>query len=187
VRDFGQTHHDFVRGQIRHMSPERGVLQLATAACLNAIWDMWAKVLKKPLWKLVVDLTPEELVATVPFQYIDDAITPQEAIEMLRAIDSGVGEREKIARDDRAIPGYSTSVGGLGTTDEQIEVLLKMAMDEGFHRFKLRLGLGIEKDRKRLAIIRRIAGPDAEILVSEKIELCSETHMLRQMQTSSGV
>ena len=146
------------------MSPERGVLQLAQCACLNAIWDLWAKVLHKPLWKLIVDMTPEELVSVVPFKYIEDAITKEEAIELLRGVEAGTKERENMALLNKAIIGYSTSVGGLGTSDEEIEELVKHALSQGFNRFKLRLGLGVERDRQRISLIRRLVGPAADIL-----------------------
>lgn len=125
------------------MSPERGVLQLATCAVLNAIWDLWAKVEGKPLWKLVVDMTPEQYVSCIDFRYITDAITRDEAIALLRSREEGVEEREKIALAHRAVPGYSTSVGGLGTTNEEVQQLLKLALNDGFTRFKV----GSERSR----------------------------------------
>jgi L-galactonate dehydratase len=92
-------------------------------------------------------------------------ITPAEAIQLLRSAEPGTQARLDTALENRAVVGYSTSVGGLGTPDEEVERLLRSAMAEGFNRFKLRLGLGVERDRKRLGIIRSIAGPDAEIYV----------------------
>lgn len=92
-------------------------------------------------------------------------ITPAEAIQLLRAAEPGMQTRKETAVANRAVVGYSTSVGGLGTPDEEVEGLLRSAMAEGFNRFKLRLGLGVDRDRQRLEIIRSIAGPDAEIYV----------------------
>ncbi|GFZ46521.1 L-galactonate dehydratase [Saitozyma sp. JCM 24511] len=163
--NFASFHRSFLGGQIRFMSPERGVMQLAACACLNAIWDLWCKVLGKPLWKLVTDMSPEEFVGVIDFRYITDMITPAEAMQLLRAAEPGMQARKETAVANRAVVGYSTSVGGLGTPDEEVEGLLRSAMAEGFNRFKLRLGLGVERDRKRLEIIRSIAGPDAEIYV----------------------
>ncbi|RXK34842.1 hypothetical protein M231_07904 [Tremella mesenterica] len=163
VDDFATTHREAVSGQIRFMSPERGVMQLATCAVLNAIWDLWAKSEKKPLWRLVCDMTPKEYVQCIDFRYLTDAITPEEAIALLQRASKGREEREKVVKESRAVPGYSTSIGGLGTSDEGVEELLTLAVEQGFTRFKLRLGLGVERDKKRLAIIRRIAGWDATI------------------------
>lgn len=101
-------------GQIRFMSPERGVMQLAACAILNAVWDLWAKSQYKPLWRLVVDMTPEEFVGCIDFRYLTDVLTKEEAIEMLRKQEQGKEERLKLALSNQAVPGYNTSVGWLG-------------------------------------------------------------------------
>ncbi|KZO98731.1 enolase C-terminal domain-like protein [Calocera viscosa TUFC12733] len=152
--NFAKTHRDFVGGQIRFMSPERGVLQCASRACLNAICDLWAKSEGKPLWKLVCDFTPEEFVARIDFRYITDLITPEEAIGMLRETktkaEGGCGSAES---------------GCTGLQHEDIQRLLHLAIEEGFTNFKLRVGRGVPEDRKRLQMIRSIVGPDAGTLV----------------------
>lgn len=99
------------------MSPERGVMQLATCAILNALWDLWAKYEGKPLWRLVVDMTPEEFVRCIDFRYITDEITPDQAIEMLKAKEGGKSTRLQEALRDEAVPGYNTSVGWLGYSE----------------------------------------------------------------------
>lgn len=101
-------------GQIRFMSPERGVMQLATCAILNALWDLWAKAEGKPLWRLVVDMSPEEFVQCIDFRYLTDEITPESAIKMLKEKEGDKNARLQEALDNRAVPGYNTSVGWLG-------------------------------------------------------------------------
>jgi L-galactonate dehydratase len=114
IADFGKTHRNLLSGQIRFMSPERGVMQLAANAVLNALWDLWAKVEGKPLWRLVADFTPEEFVKCIDFRYLTDAITPEEAIQMLKAQEAGKKERLELALKNEAVPGYNTSIGWLG-------------------------------------------------------------------------
>src|SRR5438105_2707593 len=94
--------------QLRWIGPEQGAIHLATAAVVNAVWDLWAKAEGKPLWKLLVDLTPEELVRCIPFRYITDAITPDEALDIVRRNQSTVGEREAHLRE-HGYPAYTTS------------------------------------------------------------------------------
>lgn len=152
-------------GQIRFMSPERGVLQLAVCAVLNAIWDLWAKCERKPLWKLVCDLTPEQFVSCIDFRYLTDVLTPEQALEMLRKLEPTKNDRIKLALDNKAVPAYNTSVGWLGHSDDTVRKLLKDAANQGFRHFKLKAGLGLETDRKRLSLVREAAGDDAVIMV----------------------
>ncbi|KAJ9613885.1 hypothetical protein H2200_002021 [Cladophialophora chaetospira] len=161
----GETQRKMVSGQIRFMSPERGVLQLATCAVLNAIWDLWAKNEGKPLWRLVCDFRPEELVRCVDFRYLTDAITPDEAIEMLRRLEESKPDRLRAALENQAVPAYNTSAGWLGHSDDKIRELLKLAAVQGFKHFKLKAGLGLDSDRKRLGFVREVAGQDAVLMV----------------------
>lgn len=114
------TQRKLVSGQIRFMSPERGVLQLATCAVLNAVWDLWAKAEGKPLWKLVCDFTPEEFVRCIDFRYLTDALTAQQALEMLRVQAKSKAERMELALNSKAVPGYNTSAGWLGHSEEKV-------------------------------------------------------------------
>lgn len=143
---------------------QRGVMQLASNAILNAIWDLWAKVEGKPLWKLVSDFTPEQLISVIDFRYITDELTPEQALAMLKKNEAGKKERLELALKDQAVPGYSTSIGWLGLSDAEVEEGLKKAMDAGFHHFKLKVGLGLETDRKRLGMVRKIVGEKAVIM-----------------------
>ncbi|MEO8624635.1 MAG: fuconate dehydratase, partial [bacterium] len=116
--------------QLRWVGPEKGVIHLATAAVVNAVWDLWAKVEGKPLWKLLADMTPEEIVRCVDFRYITDAITPGQAIAMLQANVASRGDREaELLRD--GYPAYTTSAGWLGYSDEKIRRLCRDGMAEG--------------------------------------------------------
>ncbi|MBV9279578.1 MAG: fuconate dehydratase, partial [Chloroflexi bacterium] len=125
--------------QLRWIGPEKGVIHLATAAIVNAVWDLWAKVAGKPLWKLVVDLSPEQLVSCVDFRYITDVLTPEEALAMLRVNEPGKAGREAEMRE-RGYPAYSTSAGWLGYSDEKLRSLCRRLMDEGWQHVKMKVG-----------------------------------------------
>ncbi|MEA2577951.1 MAG: L-fuconate dehydratase, partial [Chloroflexota bacterium] len=146
--------------QLRWIGPEKGVIHLATAAVVNAVWDLFAKTAGKPLWKLLVDMTPEELVALVDFRYISDALSPERALERLRALAPTRAEREAELRRD-GYPAYSTSVGWLGYDDDKIRRLCREALAEGWTRFKLKVGADVDDDRRRARIIREEIGLDA--------------------------
>jgi L-fuconate dehydratase len=144
--------------QLRWIGPEKGVIHLATAAVVNAVWDLFAKTDGKPLWKLLVDMTPEELVALVDFRYITDALPPERALERLRALAPRRAEREAELRRD-GYPAYTTSVGWLGYDDDKIRRLCREALAEGWTRFKLKVGADVEDDRRRARIVREEIGP----------------------------
>lgn len=118
------TQRNIGSGQIRFMSPERGVLQLAVCAVLNAICDLWAKVEQKPLWKLVCDFSPEQFVSCIDFRYLTHVLTPEQAIEMLRKLEPSKSERIQLARNNQAVPAYNTSAGWLGHSDDTVRKLL---------------------------------------------------------------
>jgi L-fuconate dehydratase len=144
--------------QLRWLGPEKGVIHLATAAILNAVWDLWAKREGKPLWKLLADLPPEQLVGCIDFSYITDALTPDEAIELLRA--RQVGRREREAEVQRVgYPAYTTSTGWLGYSDEKVRRLCGDAIEQGWTHFKMKVGRDAEANRRRAALMRRAIGP----------------------------
>jgi L-fuconate dehydratase len=145
--------------QLRWIGPEKGVIHLATAAVVNAVWDLFAKSAGKPLWKLICDMTPDEQVALVDFRYISDALPPERALERLRALAPGRAAREAELRRD-GYPAYSTSVGWLGYDDDKIRRLCREALAEGWTAFKLKVGADVEDDRRRAAIVREEIGPD---------------------------
>ncbi len=150
--------------QLRWIGPEKGVIHLATAAVVNAAWDLFAKTAGKPLWKLIVDMTPEELVALVDFRYISDALPPERALDRLRSLAPSRAAREAELRRD-GYPAYTTSVGWLGYDDDKIRRLCHEALAEGWTRFKLKVGADLEDDRRRFRIVREEVGPNAMVAV----------------------
>lgn len=141
--------------QLRWIGPEKGVIHLAVAAVINAIWDLFAKSRGKPLWKLIVDFTPEELVRATTFRYITDAITKEEALDLLRKMEPGKKAREEEVLK-RGYPAYTTSAGWLGYSDEKVERLVKESLNMGFNHFKLKVGADPEDDLRRGMLIRSI-------------------------------
>jgi len=150
--------------QLRWVGPEKGVLHLATAAVVNAVWDLWAKAEGKPLWKLLVDLTPEQVVACVDFRYLTDALTPDEALGILRANASTRATREaELLRD--GYPAYTTSAGWLGYPDEKIRRLCEDGVAAGWSHFKIKVGRDLADDVRRAAIVRDAIGPDRKLMM----------------------
>ena len=150
--------------QLRWVGPEKGVIHLATAAVVNAVWDLHAKSEGKPLWKLLSDMSPEELVRCVPFRYITDAITPEEALEILRENEATKAEREaEMLRD--GFPAYTTSAGWLGYPDEKLRRLCREAVAAGWGHVKIKVGTDAEDDVRRARIVREEIGPDRRLMV----------------------
>jgi len=145
--------------QIRWLGPEKGAIHLGCAAILNAIWDLWAKLEKKPVWKLLIDMEPEKLVSCIDFRYIQDALTPQQAIEILKKSRPHIKEREEAIKTS-GIPAYTTSVGWLGYPDDKIRRLCKEALADGWTFFKMKVGSNIDDDIRRAGIIREEIGKD---------------------------
>src|SRR6266550_2527431 len=143
--------------QLRWIGPEKGAIHLATAAVVNAVWDLYAKREGKPLWKLLVDLSPEEVVACVDFRYVTDALTPDEALELLQRNEPTKVEREAEMHRD-GFPAYTTSVGWLGYSDEKVRRLCRDAVDQGWTRFKMKVGGNLEDDLRRAALLREEIG-----------------------------
>ncbi|TFK46785.1 enolase C-terminal domain-like protein [Heliocybe sulcata] len=141
--------------QLRWIGPEKGVIHIATGAVDNALWDMYARSRQKPLWKLVVDMSPEELVRSAAWRYISDAITKEEALAMLKAKEASKKEREAHVREV-GYPAYVTSAGWLGYSDEKVARLTKEAVQQGFNHFKMKVGASQANDVRRGKIIRSI-------------------------------
>jgi L-fuconate dehydratase len=150
--------------QLRWIGPEKGVIHLATAAVVNAVWDLYAKVEGKPLWKLLVDMTPEQLVSCIDFRYITDALTPEEALAILRRNAPTKATREARMRQE-GYPAYTTSAGWLGYTDEQMRQLCRQAIAQGWTHFKLKVGVNIEEDIHRAQIMREEIGYDRKLMM----------------------
>ncbi|MCA1740064.1 MAG: L-fuconate dehydratase, partial [Actinobacteria bacterium] len=150
--------------QLRWLGPEKGVIHLATAAIVNAVWDLYAKAESKPLWKLLVDMSPEEIVSCIDFRYITDVITPGEALEILRENEPTKATcEEEMLRD--GFPAYTTSTGWLGYSDEKLRQLCREAVEAGWTHFKMKVGTNIEDDARRAALIREEIGPDRKLMM----------------------
>jgi L-fuconate dehydratase len=150
--------------QLRWIGPEKGAIHLAAAALVNAVWDLYAKVERKPLWKLLVDMSPEQLVSCIDFRYISDAITPVEALAILERMAPTRGEREaEMLRS--GFPAYTTSVGWLGYSDEKLRMLCRQAVAAGWSHVKMKVGQNIEDDVRRARIVREEIGPDRRLMM----------------------
>jgi L-fuconate dehydratase len=150
--------------QLRWLGPEKGVIQMAIGAVVNAAWDLTAKVAGKPVWRLLADMTPEQIVGTIDFRYLEDALTPGEALEILRAAQAGKARR--IAQLERTgHPAYATTPGWIGYSDEKLVELSRQAVSDGFAQIKLKVGAGSVDDVRRLALARDAVGPDVRIAV----------------------
>ncbi len=150
--------------QLRWLGPHKGVMHLATAAVINAAWDLWARSVRKPLWKLLVDLSPAELVGCVDFRYLTDAITPEEALELLERQVSRKVEREARLQQE-GIRAYTTSVGWMGYSDAEVERRAREAVAAGWNHLKLKVGTDAARDKRRLALVRREIGPHRRLML----------------------
>ena len=150
--------------QLRWIGPEKGAIHLATAAIVNAVWDLWAKSQGKPLWRLLADMAPDEIVRCIDFRYLSDVITPEEAVALL--------ERQAATKADRistlleqGYPAYTTSVGWLGYDDEKLARLCQEALADGWMHFKLKVGANLADDRRRARLMRHLIGPDRTLML----------------------
>ena len=150
--------------QLRWVGPEKGVIHLATAAIVNAVWDLWAKVEGKPLWQLLCDMSPEEIVRCIDFRYITDALTPSEAVELLKAQQDT--KRDRIAEMQRdGYPSYTTSAGWLGYDDDKLRRLCRDLSARGWTHFKIKVGRDLQDDIRRCRIIREEIGWDRRLMM----------------------
>jgi len=150
--------------QLRWVGPEKGVIHLATAAIVNAVWDLFAKVEDKPLWRLVADFTPEQLVSCIDFTYITDAITPQQALALLKKQEATKQNRIDYLLQN-GYPAYTTSAGWLGYDDEKIRRRCRTALDQGWTHLKIKVGANLEDDLRRAALIREEIGDNIRLMM----------------------
>jgi L-fuconate dehydratase len=163
--DIGRFWRDLVGdSQLRWIGPEKGVIHLATAAVVNAVWDLWAKREQKPLWKLLADMPSEEIVRAIDFRYLTDALTRDDALAILRPLEPTRGEREAEIRRD-GYPAYTTSVGWLGYPDDKIRRLSAEALAGGWTAFKMKVGADLEDDIRRARIVREEIGPHNLLMI----------------------
>jgi L-fuconate dehydratase len=163
--DMGATWRELVHdSQLRWLGPEKGVMHMAVGAVVNALWDLKAKRAGVPLWALLAAMTPEQLVDLVDFRYLTDALTREEALEILhRAAPGRAARQEELLAG--GYPAYTTTPGWLGYDDEKLVRLCKEAVAEGFGQIKLKVGADPDEDVRRLALAREATGPDIRIAV----------------------
>jgi L-fuconate dehydratase len=150
--------------QLRWIGPEKGAMHLATAALVNAVWDLYAKVEGKPLWKLLVDMSPEQLAACIDFRYLTDVLTPEEAVDLLRRRQATKEAREQEMRE-KGFPAYTTSVGWIGYTDEKLRQLCRDGVAAGWSHFKMKVGGPPQDDLRRARIVREEIGPGRRLMM----------------------
>ena len=165
LADMGATWRELVHdSQLRWLGPEKGVMHMAVGAVVNALWDLKAKRAGVPLWDLLAAMSPEELVDLVDFRYLTDALTREQALEILRRAEPGrAARREELLVG--GYPAYTTTPGWLGYDDEKLARLCKEAVADGFGQIKLKVGADPEEDVRRLALAREVVGPDIRIAV----------------------
>ena len=185
LSDFTSNMAEFWRmmtgdSQLRWLGPEKGVIHLAAAAIVNAVWDLYAKTEKKPLWKLVADMSPEQLVGCIDFSYITDVLTPEQALKMVQKNDKSKSSRINYLIAN-GYPAYTTSAGWLGYDDAKIRRLSRQARDEGWKYIKMKVGSDIAENIKRAALIREEIGNDVHLLMdaNQKWEV---NEAIKQMQ-----
>jgi len=150
--------------QLRWIGPDKGAIHLATGAVVNAAWDLLGKAAGKPVWQLVADMSPEELVSIIDFRYLTDAITPDEALAIFRAAEAGKADRIATLKAE-GYPCYTTSAGWLGYSNEKLTRLAHEAVDAGFNHIKMKVGRDLDDDIRRLEIVRSIMGPDRFLMI----------------------
>jgi L-fuconate dehydratase len=170
--------------QLRWLGPEKGVMHMAIGAVVNAAWDMAARRAGKPVWQLIADMTPEQLVDLVDFRYISDALTPDEALTLLRDAAPGRAERMATLRA-RGYPAYTTSPGWLGYSDDKLARLAKQAVADGFRAIKIKVGLNVGDDIRRCRIARAAIGPDVALAVdaNQRWDVGTAIGWLRQLDS----
>ncbi|KNC05721.1 L-fuconate dehydratase [Pantoea sp. BIGb0393] len=163
--DMGQFWRDITSdSQLRWIGPDKGAIHLATGAVVNAVWDLWAKSEEKPLWRLVADMSPQELVRCIDFRYLTDCITPDEALALLTAQQAGKAQRIR-ELEQHGYPCYTTSAGWLGYDDDKLRRLCQQAVDAGFSHIKLKVGRDLADDIRRVRIAREVLGPDRQLMI----------------------
>ena len=150
--------------QLRWIGPEKGIVHMATGAVLNAVWDLWARRERKPIWKLLAGLSPRQLVSAIDFFWITDALTPEEAIDILEANAATRSTREQEICA-KGFPAYTTSTGWLGYSDEKVRRLCREAIASGWTYFKMKVGRDLETNIRRAALVREEIGDDRKLMM----------------------
>ncbi len=166
TENMGQVWKHITSGdsQLRWLGPDKGVMHLASAAVMNAIWDLWAKAENKPVWQLVADMTPEELNNCLDYTYISDVLTRKQGLVMLQK--SAEGKAERIAYlKQHGYPAYTTSAGWLGYPDDKLRRLCQQCIDDGWTHIKLKVGIDLQDDIRRCKIAREVIGEDTKLMI----------------------
>ncbi len=150
--------------QLRWIGPEKGAIHLATAAIVNAVWDLLCRRANKPLWKMIVDMSPEELISCIDFKYLEDALTPDEALAILKKLEPTKKEREQYLLEN-GYPAYTTGAGWLGYSNEKIERLMKEHLERGWTHFKMKVGNALGDDLRRARLIRNLIGNERKLMM----------------------
>ncbi|MEU1723625.1 L-fuconate dehydratase [Nonomuraea sp. NPDC005692] len=165
VEDLGALYKELVNdSQLRWLGPEKGVMHMAISAVVNALWDLKARRAGKPVWRLLAEMSPEEIVGLIDFRYLSDALTQDEALQILK--NAAEGKEERIQRlIETGYPAYTTSPGWLGYDDDKLRRLCKEALDQGFSQIKLKVGADLDDDLRRFRVAREVCGPDYPIAI----------------------
>jgi L-fuconate dehydratase len=166
--------------QLRWIGPEKGIVHMATGAVVNAVWDLWARREGKPVWKLLADLTPQQVVNAIDFMWITDALTPEEALAILEKNAPTKAAREAEMRE-RGFPAYTTSTGWLGYPDEKVKRLCREALAQGWTFFKMKVGQDLEGNLRRAALMRGEIGPE-RTLAMDANQCWDVPEAIRQMK-----
>nr|WP_229902998.1 enolase C-terminal domain-like protein [Amycolatopsis bullii] len=150
--------------QLRWLGPDKGAIHMAAAAIVNAAWDLRARREGKPVWRLLAEMSPEELVGLVDFRYLQDALTRDEALDILRRAEPGRAARQAELLES-GFPAYTTTPGWLGYSPEKLAALAKEAVEDGFTQIKLKVGADLDEDVRRLRLARDVVGPDVRIAI----------------------
>ncbi|MFI8630979.1 L-fuconate dehydratase [Microbacterium sp. NPDC077663] len=166
VGDLGGIYRELSSdSQLRWLGPEKGVVHLGMAAVMNAVWDLAARRAGKPVWRLLAEMTPEQLVDAADLRYLSDALTREEALEILREMEPTRAQRIADLEQQGGYPCYTTSAGWLGYSDDKLRRLLQEAVDSGYRHVKLKVGADLEEDKRRLRIAREVIGWDAKLMI----------------------
>jgi L-fuconate dehydratase len=168
--------------QLRWLGPEKGVMHMAIGAIVNAAWDMAARRAGKPVWRFIADMAPEEIVSQIDFRYISDALSPEDALAILRAAASGKAERIATLLA-RGYPAYTTSPGWLGYDDAKLARLAQQAVQDGFRTIKIKVGHSLEDDVRRCGIARKAIGPDIGLAIdaNQRWDVAAAIHWLKHL------
>ena len=168
--------------QLRWVGPEKGVIHLAAAAVVNAVWDLWSRMHGKPVWQLICEMSPEQFVASVDFRYLSDALLPAQAIELLRRHERTKSERIEQLKSV-GYPSYTTSAGWLGYSDDALRAKCEDLKRRGWSHFKIKVGRDLEDDKRRCRVLRQNMGHDAHMMIdaNQVWDVPEAIHWIREL------